>query len=360
MSYQKQIHDYLNGDLTSGEEKQLFDELSDNPAFREELAMQIKLQQTVQKDMASNAISPTTTAAIFSALNFAIPVKNTPPVPRRRFGFTSKSFRANAIISGLAFAIAVVSLVYVLSLSPTHQVSKTSQKISNTLPMLLNPENVITNLSQSDNTTSLIKNASHLQNIKQINKAHDHSILTRNSESVFHKIIPNEPMKVYFDIGKFSSVDYLTPTKIIGVADGGMIYYSDNGGKSWAIQTSGTLSDLSGINFIDTTQGIIVGSRGTILMTDNAGREWHPKQSGIEANLIAIRYATKDTVFACGAQGTILRSITGGEAWEELESGTRLNLFKLFFENGANGFVTGEHGVTLETHNAGASWSAKK
>ena len=358
MSYQRRIHDYLNGDLTSDEEKSLFDELSDNPTFREELAMQIKLQQTVQKDMASNAISPATTAAIFSALNFAIPVKNVPSTPRRRFDFGPKSFGANVIIFGLVFAIAVVSLVYVLSPSQTSQIFKASQRANNPVQSQSNSGNI--DLSRSNNNIPLIHDTDHAQTQKQTLRTSDQSTYTANSKNVDHRIIPNEPMKIYFDIGKFSSVDYLTSTKIIGVADGGMIYYSDNGGKSWAIQTSGTSNDLSGINFIDTTQGIIVGSRGTILLTNNAGHEWHPEQSGIETNLIAIRYATKDTVFACGAQGTIIRSTTGGETWEQLESGTRLSLFKLFFENGSKGFATGEHGIRLETQNAGTTWHTKK
>jgi hypothetical protein len=357
MSYQKQIHDYLNGDLTPDEEKKLFDELSDNPALREELAMQIKLQQTVQKDIASNAISPATTAAIFSALNFTVPHKDL-PAPHRRFGFAGKSFGANAMIAGFAFATALFSLIYVLSRpsdAPT-----LAQRRSNTLPVLdTSVKESIKNGETNDRHTS-IQNGNTHQATTHGMKAYDRLASAEHSENVYRRTIPNEPMKAYFDIGKFSSVDYLTPMKIIGVADGGMIYYSDNGGKSWIIQASGTSRDLSGINFVDTTQGIIVGARGTILLTDNAGAEWRSTQSGIDANLITIRYATRDTVYACGAKGTIIRSITGGKTWEKLESGTRLNLFKLFFENGASGFVTGEHGVTLETHNGGASWSPKK
>jgi hypothetical protein len=357
MSYQKQIHDYLNGDLTPDEEKQLFDELSSNPALREELAMQIKLQQTVQKDMAANAISPTTTAAIFSALNFTVPAKNIHSSLLHRFGFTSKSFGLNAMISGLALATALGCLIYILLRSSTPEVPITTQKFSTNILKESVPS-ILPSISDRNNITASLHEADQMGSKKQTRQAS--SSLRTSSENTYHRMIPNEPMKVYFDIGKFSSVDYLTPTKIIGVADGGMIYYSDNGGKSWIIQTSGTSSDLSGINFIDTARGIIVGSHGTILLTDNAGNEWHPKRSGINANLISIRYATRDTVFACGTQGTILRSTTSGESWEKMESGTRLNLFKLFFENGSNGFATGEHGITLETHNAGASWGAKK
>jgi hypothetical protein len=359
MSYQKQIHDYLNGDLSPDEEKRLFDELSDNPVLREELAMQIKLQQTVQKDMAANAISPAATTAIFSALNFAVPQKTIRPSMRRRFGFASKTFGANAMMSALALAIALGSFIYILSQPSTSEIPANAQRRGTI--SLKQPVSVIENSIQNQNKTNiLVQDADHSESKKQIRKPLDHSESAANSENAYHRTIPNEPMKVYFDIGKFSSVDYLTPTKIIGVADKGMIYYSDNGGKSWEIQTSGTSSDLSGINFIDTTKGIIVGSHGTILLTDDAGLEWRPIQSGINTNLITIRYATRDTIFACGAQGTILRSISGGESWEKLESGTKLSLFKLFFENGSNGFATGEHGITLETHNAGVSWGQKK
>ena len=360
MSFQKQIHDYLNGDLSSDEEKQLFDELSENPALREELAMQIKLQQTVQKDMASNAISPVATAAIFSALDFAVPHKVMPATGHSRFHFAVKSLGGNAMITGLAFATALFSLIYVISRPSSAPNSANPGSGVKNAPSVTASANQTANVDPSKSDNPMLQEADHSQRNKNPRSLLSHGTLAMPSETEYQRVIPNEPMKAYFDIGKFSSVDYLTPMKIIGVADAGMIYYSDNGGKSWIMQTSGTSRDLSGINFIDTTKGIVVGSRGTVLLTDNAGNQWHSIQSGIDANLITIRYATRDTVYACGAKGTIIRSINGGETWERLESGTKLSLFKIFFESGERGFVTGEHGVTLETRNGGSSWSPKK
>ncbi len=347
MSYQKQIHDYLSGDLSPEDEKQLFDNISTHPEWQEEFALQLRMEQSAQKFISSIPIPAATTSTIFASLGFGVPAKLKDREARNFFSHLT----THSIITVASISVAMFCLAYIL----------------------FRPFQPVPSVSYMPSQTALSNGA----DVSSVNNKEDKSgqqenlgvgkISTKKSQARYEfiaetnlPVIPNEPMKVYFDIGKFSSVDYLTQTKIIGVADEGKIYCSEDGGKSWALQTSRTSNDLFGVNFIDTVNGIVVGARGTILFTADAGRDWKPIQSGTESNLITVRYITRDTVFACGAQGMIMRSIDGGTAWQGLRSGTTASLFKIHFDNATNGVISGEHGLTLQTHDAGASWLPKQ
>jgi len=357
MSYEKRIHDYLSGELSAEQEKALFDDLSVHPEWREELALQMKMQQAAQKDIGSVVVPTSVTSAIFSSLSFTSPEQSI-SVPQTvagnilgqkvisRFGFFTMASASAAII-------AVGCLVYILLTSTNKEQIPGEIAASRSAPIKQTGSMAASSLESRNTSSTADSNLS----------ARTPSILGKKNiptEQVANRVVANEPMKVYLDIGRFSSVDYLTQHKIIGVADEGKIYCSDDGGHSWVIQSSGTSNDLFGVNFIDTTRGIVVGAKGTILSTINAGHEWHRVASGVEANLITVRYATRDTVYACGAQGVIMRSTSRGEQWELLESGTKANLFKIRFDNGLDGIISGEHNLTLETHNGGATWLPKQ
>ena len=48
--YQKQIHDYLSGELSREQEEKLFDGLSQNAEWREEMQFQLRLERTMEQD----------------------------------------------------------------------------------------------------------------------------------------------------------------------------------------------------------------------------------------------------------------------------------------------------------------------
>jgi hypothetical protein len=356
MSNEYLIHRYLSGELSPEDERQLFDALAESEELRSELSLQLSLQHETQKDLHTVTVPPATTKAIFSSLGFNAPLSrsNTLSFRAGRRMFTP---RTSTIFSTLALIVALASFAYmvtegsdepdafprsvsVVSVDPGQSVSLSREE----LPLIteapeqrsdvIHPE---LPLAKSDPTSE------------------------HTSPGIEHRprVIPNEPIKAYFDIGKFSSVDYLTQKKIIGVADGGKIYCSEDGGKSWVMQDSKTSHDLFGVNFVDTAHGVIVGANGTILVTPNAGRTWEMIEARTKVNQITVRYATPDTVYACGSEGMILRSTTGGREWHLLESGITASLFKIRFSNGSNGTVSGERGITLQTHDAGLTWEIK-
>lgn len=61
------------------------------------------------------------------------------------------------------------------------------------------------------------------------------------------------------------------------VGDQGLIVHSDDGGKTWERQTSGTDAWLDSITFhVNGQQGWAAGSGGTILKTADGGKSWQP------------------------------------------------------------------------------------
>ncbi|MDP4229938.1 MAG: YCF48-related protein [Bacteroidota bacterium] len=325
-SYQKLIHDYLDGTLSEEEERSLFDNLSAHPEWREELAFQMRMHEAMQKDIASVSIPAKTTASVFAALGFGVPQKASA-------AFFAKALPrlglSKAIIGISSLAVAAVS-VYVIAPKTADSPKQIAATTVRT-PVVPAAENI--SPTQSPNIATLPA--------AEREAAHPAPELHRS----------------YQDIGKFSSVDYLTKSKVIGITSGGNIFISDDGGSLWSEARSNTSKDLYGVHFSDSSNGVIVGAAGTILLTANSGKDWASVSSGTEANLIAVRYITRDTLFACGAQGTILRSTSGGLIWKKLESGTAASLFKIRFQNGREGTIGGEHGITLQTHDGGSSWS---
>lgn len=349
-SAEQLIHNYLAGELSSDEETALFERLSSDPALREELSLQRKMHESLQKDLGSVTIPAAVMAGVFSSVGFTPPKPASDPQPsggvlRRVVAGTAA--RTYAMLAGSAAIVTFSLAAYVVT-----------RPDSSSEPASVNAAHRTTESSVSQPLVPPSSNALPVAS----SAAPQKRSLTRvavaqtvHAPEATH-VIANEPIKAYFDIGKFASVDYLTQTKIIGVADAGKIYCSQDAGKSWVLQTSNTTQDLFGVNFFDTAHGIVVGAAGTILHTSNGGRDWERIQSPSEVTLITVRYATQDTVYTCGAHGTVMRSIRGGTDWQQLDRTTDATLFKIVFVDGSNGSVSGERGITFDTHDAGATW----
>ena len=347
-SYQKLIHEYLEGNLSSDEEKQLFDSLSANTEWRDELAFQMRMQQSVQKDLGSVSIPANTTAGIFSSVGFEVPQNEEVLKERKRrrvpFAFAFQGLFATLGKQSIVFGMGILS---VIGIGSYFMFNKTSSDVPNKILMqgtgLVHYDSLI---SSESGTPEFSVSRSDIKNT------------VSNQTNVEPVMIAEN--KTSQDIGKFSSVDYLTKTKVIGIASAGKIYFSNDGGLLWSAQSPQTKNDLFGVHFMDSLHGIVVGAAGAILVTANAGRSWKVIPPLTEANLISVRYASRDTLYATGAQGIILQSTNAGSSWRKLESPTKASLFKIKFENGSKGSISGEDGITLRTDDGGKNWRIKK
>jgi len=73
MEYSKLIHDYLDGQLAVSEEGELFTELAQDSALRQEFNQQVNIHTLARTDMGSITAPADATNAIFSDLGFKIP-----------------------------------------------------------------------------------------------------------------------------------------------------------------------------------------------------------------------------------------------------------------------------------------------
>ena len=98
--------------------------------------------------------------------------------------------------------------------------------------------------------------------------------------------------------------------------EAGIIWHTNNCGKNWVKQKSGTAEDLFSIHFRDPNEGWATGLNGTLLHTLDGGLNWKSLDSSAKQSLFGIALIGSSG-YALGNAGTIIKSLDGGETWEE-------------------------------------------
>ena len=363
--YTKLIHDYLAGELSSEDEARLFEGLSRNPEWREEMQLQLQMERAMEKDLRSIAVPSSAATAVFASLGFRRPSKwsqffHAPPRAAfwsvRRIAFTGLSgmllfsagyfaFRSNADEKHRPIA----EFKQVPTSIPTSSPEIPSSKGPGAAPIV----------KQTPFGQSVLPASSSNPRDPALRGSLEHKVAKPLSNNVaVPSFGPNEPLRYYSDIGNLYSVHYFTPQKMIGVSYGGQIFLSEDSGHSWALEHSGVSSDLYGIHFCDKMHGLAVGAKGTVLLTSDCGKSWHVVPSGTTRTLSTVRFVTLDTAYICGDNGTMLRSANGGQTWAVIATGVDANLFRMAFKNGMEGDVYGSNGLHLITTDGGATWKS--
>jgi len=171
------------------------------------------------------------------------------------------------------------------------------------------------------------------------------------------------------------------PTERDGWACGrwGMITHTNDGGKTWERQTSGTDFTLSSICFTDAKQGWTVGDGGIILHTANGGQTWKKQKgpqilveagarwghagftAGEEKTEAVLFYMGVDFVnsrkgWIVGERTHVLHTEDGGNTWEIQFSDEDFILKSVSFCDEYNGWAVGEYGYVYHTSDGGISW----
>jgi photosystem II stability/assembly factor-like uncharacterized protein len=157
------------------------------------------------------------------------------------------------------------------------------------------------------------------------------------------------------------------------VGSRGIILHTQSGGRS-CINTS--LSEdltLSGVAFVNPTKGWIVGEFGVIFQTQNGGKSWEKQKSPVEVsfvsgesrNLFALLLREPETGWAFGLDGVILKT-RKGSSWEivrqKKESDSSAAANHLFAAVASNGrlWAVGERGTVLQSDRDGLNWQQAK
>jgi len=106
------------------------------------------------------------------------------------------------------------------------------------------------------------------------------------------------------------------------VGDAGLIMMTPDGGESWDIQNSGSMSILRDAFFINENEGWVVGNSHTILHTEDGGISWTQQNAPTFLDLFSVSFINADTGWIFGTYMTILRTFNRGQTWNLMSTGS--------------------------------------
>lgn len=171
---------------------------------------------------------------------------------------------------------------------------------------------------------------------------------------------------------ELTAVTFVDADRGWAVGDRGAIWHTDDGGRNWKLQRSGTACRLEAVQFLDGDNGLAVGgwtqpythtTHGVVLRTRDGGRSWQETPGltlpGLRhVKLIDVRqgWAVGDpsTLFPSG----VFRTDDGGRSWSPVPKGETLGWVTGDFRDAKSGAVAGLGGA-LAVANTGEIKPAK-
>ena len=189
-----------------------------------------------------------------------------------------------------------------------------------------------------------------------------------------HQEVPRVQEKLFTVHDDLLAIEGGSKDKQIAVGKFGLIFLTQDNGKTWQLRPSNTTKALAAVSFADPAHGFIVGSGGSVLASTDGGMNWQPQNSGTKDQLLAVRAVSPQLAFAVGAFGTLISTADGGQAWEKHElkwdnlierlvkEGGYLepNLNAVEFPSSEQGWVVGEFGLILHTGDGGKTWVSQR
>lgn len=136
----------------------------------------------------------------------------------------------------------------------------------------------------------------------------------------------------------------------------GSILHTEDGGKTWSRQESGTDLTLSDIFFTDPQTGWAVGNGGTILHTTDGGTTWVKQESPVPFFHMGVHFATPLKGWIASERTHILYTEDGGSTWQVQFRDEDYKLKAIAFSDELHGWAVGEYGYTYATRDGGKTW----
>jgi photosystem II stability/assembly factor-like uncharacterized protein len=169
----------------------------------------------------------------------------------------------------------------------------------------------------------------------------------------------------------------------------GALFFTGDGGRTWARQRVPTRHLLLGASFLDAQAGWLSGGGLTVLKTSDGGATWHAgtvfltpagqtqqrprvvgrgqdelSEDGPRAvggrRLNAVWFASALRGWAVGGEGVILATVDGGLTWRPQSSGVGDDLYDVQFFDEEEGWAVGRGGALLHTTDGGRTWADTK
>lgn len=162
-------------------------------------------------------------------------------------------------------------------------------------------------------------------------------------------------------------VDFVDEKRGWAVGVRGTVLHTEDGGQSWAKQEMDARHLLSldpdvylrDVHFLDPSRGLIIARTGSIFFTEDGGSHWQEQAlEGKDARLNRVRFFSPQVGWMVGEFGSLFVTQDGGRSWKPRESGTKVTLMDIVFLNPQLGYVAGLSGTLLRTQDGGETWEA--
>jgi len=160
------------------------------------------------------------------------------------------------------------------------------------------------------------------------------------------------------DGNEFGDLACPSPNRCYVLGDGGLrgLWVTTNGGADWIKRRlPGSSRWMAALAFPTANTGWVFGGAGAIYKTDDAGRTWTAQESGTDETLRAACFVDSRVGFAAGDGGQILRTLDGGAHWEVKQTKATSGLTDIFFTDRRHGWAVGDS-VRLRTVDGGETW----
>lgn len=169
-----------------------------------------------------------------------------------------------------------------------------------------------------------------------------------------------------FDLDRSTKRWLVARESVIGEAL--KIAYSDDGGDSWTLVTVGSVTtegvqSAKALFVLDRDHLYLGTTEGNIYFSDDAGVTWALQSGAVDADggeaLNAVRFLDADNGYAAGENGALVRTDDGGDTWSAVDTPNANNLtalevlspFRVIIGTNADGLY--------QTRDTGAHWSQK-
>lgn len=166
-----------------------------------------------------------------------------------------------------------------------------------------------------------------------------------------------------------------------GTSGGGKIIRTNNGGSTWAVQSTATFAAPAGfgnfVHFFNANEGVCMGDPNggffEIYTTTNGGTNWTRVVTGnipaplsaSEYGLVNIYTANGNTIWFGTTQGRIFKSTNKGATWTVSSTPYASNIYVqgIAFRDAMNGLAIGVNGTSsanagiIKTTDGGATWT---
>ena len=135
------------------------------------------------------------------------------------------------------------------------------------------------------------------------------------------EVLASDSISVNYKFSKTLLLDIANNNnRLISVGERGLVFRSDNEGKSWKCIQIKDKPTLTSVVFLNNKTAIVVGHRGSVYRTENSGKDFTKvslPELKVDDSLLRIRVVDDNHVVIVGAWGLLLESTDNGKTWRK-------------------------------------------